>query len=229
MIIPEHERSSEPLTGERVIKHPDMIKANDWVLSVYEPPVRDICIFVPCSKAKPYHESPSHKIFDSVIFRHLDEDDVHVVVFGTCGVTPRELDTQYPFMDYRFMLGRCDVPQVKREFHRLESRRLARYLTKTEDHYSHRIAYCIGDFRKAMEKAVEISGIEVDIVPSPESMEKTYDPALRFAYGSLHMKDYLRDFEGAICRAAGTEPALHIIQDKTQDKTASCDNEWYAV
>ncbi len=213
MIIPEHERSAEPLIGENVIKHPDMVRAVEWVLTEYEPPKREICIFVPCSKAKPYHESPSHKMFDSIIFRHLTHDQVHVVVFGTCGVTPRELDTEYPFMDYQFMLGRCDVPKVKREFHKLESQRLARYLELTKQHYRHRIAYCLGDFRLAMEKAVELSQVKVDIVPKPGTMEKLHNPDLKFSFGSLYHQEYQRDFDEAICRAAGLDTSNDAITD----------------
>ena len=201
MIIPKHERSNEPLSGENVINHPDMIRAVEWVLNVYEPPKRDIGIFVPCSKAKPYHKSPSHKVFDKVIFSRLKEEQVHIVVFGTCGITPRELDTEYPFMDYQFMLGRSDNQKIKQEFVSIESLRLARYLKKTNNNYIHRIAYCIGDFRSAMEKAVDLSGIDVDIIPKAGTMERLYRPDLKFGYGSLHQKEYLNDLEDAIYRA----------------------------
>jgi len=223
VIIPKHERSAEPLIGENVIKHPDMVRAVEWVLTEYEPPKREICIFVPCSKAKPYHKSPSHKMFDSIIFRHLTHDQVHIVVFGTCGVTPRELDTEYPFMDYQFMLGRCDVPKVKREFHKLESQRLARYLELTKQHYKHRIAYCLGDFRLAMEKAVELSQVKVDIVPKPGTMEKLHNPDLKFSFGSLYHQEYQRDFEEAICRAAGLDTSNDTVTDvqRTADDTAT--------
>jgi len=88
------------LTLIGVIYHPDMIRANEWILNEYEAPSRELCIFVPCAKKKPYHESPSHKKFDRVIFGIAKPEDVHIVTFGTCGITPRELDTQYPFMHY---------------------------------------------------------------------------------------------------------------------------------
>lgn len=225
MIIPVEERSKEPLLGEKVIKHPDMVRANEWILTQYEPPIRDICIFVPCSKAKPYHKSPSHRIFDNVIFRHLKKDQVHVVVFGTCGVTPRELDSEYPFKDYQFMLGRCDVPHVKREFHELESTRLARYLEKTRHHYMHRIAYCLGDFRAAMEKAVDMSGISVEIAPSNETMKKLSDPDLKFVFGSLNQPEYLKDLDEIICRITGVDS---LEGNLPEDRMVS-DMEWYIV
>lgn len=186
-----------------VIYHPDMIRANDWVLTEYEPPMRDICIFVPCAKKKPYHESPSHKIFDKVIFGLLRPEEVHVVVFGTCGITPRELDTEYPFMDYQFIMGKCNIAKVKRDFLKMESERLAAYLEKTRDNYRHRIAYCIGDFRKAMEMALEMTDVLVTIVPKEETIEQNLQLERKFIYGSLNQKKYLRDFFNAIATASG--------------------------
>jgi predicted RNA-binding protein len=38
-------------------------------------------------------------------------------------------------------------------------------LKKQKNNYKNRIAYCIGDFRTAMEKAVEMTSIPVTIVP----------------------------------------------------------------
>ncbi len=51
MIIPESERSKAPLVGEKVFSHPDMVRANEYVLGDYAPPVRKVCIFVPCATA----------------------------------------------------------------------------------------------------------------------------------------------------------------------------------
>ncbi|ADI73127.1 conserved hypothetical protein [Methanohalobium evestigatum Z-7303] len=222
-IIPEDERSDKPLDTDEIIYHPDMKRANDWILDEYEPPERDVCIFVPCAKKKPYHESPSHQTFDKVIFGLLNPEQVHVVVFGTCGVTPRELDNQYPFMHYQFMLGKCDVPKIKRDFIKMESERLARYLEKTRYKYKHRIAYCIGDFRKAMEKAVEMVDIDVKIVPKEDTIQKNIHLDKKFIYGSLNQKDYLQDFSDAITTKMGLEKKTVAI-DKEHSEN---DNDWY--
>lgn len=222
-IIPEDERSDKPLDTDEIIYHPDMKRANDWILDEYEPPERDVCIFVPCAKKKPYHESPSHQTFDKVIFGLLKPEQVHVVVFGTCGVTPRELDTQYPFMHYQFMLGKCDVPKIKRDFIKMESERLAHYLEKTRHKYKHRIAYCIGDFRKAMEKAVEMVDIDVKIVPEEDTIQKNIQLDKKFIYGSLNQKDYLQDFSDAITTKMGLEKKTVAI-DKEHSEN---DNDWY--
>jgi archaeosine synthase len=224
-IIPENERSSLPLDTDELIYHPDMIRANEWVLTEYEPPVRDICIFVPCSKKKPYHESPSHKTFDRVIFGLLEPEEVHVVVFGTCGVTPREIDTEYPFMDYQFIMGKCNVAQVKRDFLKLESERLAAYLEKTRDNYKHRIAYCIGDFRKAMEKALEMTDVEVVIVPNEETILDNLQSQRKFIYGSLNQRKYLKDFYDAIASAAG-KPLMDMDID---DGNNFEDEDWFRL
>ncbi|HML26232.1 DUF5591 domain-containing protein [Methanomethylovorans sp.] len=223
-IIPENERSTEPLDTDMVIYHPDMKRANEWVLTEYEPPVRDFCIFVPCAKKKPYHESPSHKIFDRLIFGILEPEMVHIVVFGTCGVTPRELDTQYPFMDYQFMMGKCNVSKIKRDFILMESKRLARYLEKTKNNYKHRIAYCIGDFRTAMEKAVEMTSISVTIVPKIETIERNIQPGKSFVFGSLNQKDYLQDLAEAISKPLGRQ----VIEVKGKEEIIN-DNDWYVL
>ncbi|AFV25017.1 hypothetical protein Mpsy_2817 [Methanolobus psychrophilus R15] len=224
-IIPENERSNIPLDTEELIYHPDMIRANEWVLTEYTPPVRDICIFVPCSKKKPYHESPSHKIFDRIIFSLFEPEDVHVVVFGTCGITPREIDTEYPFMDYQFIMGKCNVAKVKRDFLKMESERLAAYLEKTRDTYKHRIAYCIGDFRKAMEMALQMTDVQVTIVPKEETIAQNLQPQRKFIYGSLNQKKYLKDFYDAIASAAG-KPSLDIDLD---DGECAEDDDWFRL
>lgn len=197
-IIPEDERSSEPLDTERIIYHPDMVKANKWILDEYEVPFKELCIFVPCAKKKPYHESPSHKKFDRVIFGIVKPEKVHIVTFGTCGVVPRELDIQYPFMSYKFMMGKCNIPQIKRDFIKVESERLSSYLEKTRENYKYRIAYCIGDFRTAMEKALDMVDINVELVPKESTIQKMLQPEKHFIYNSLSCKEYLQDFSDAI-------------------------------
>lgn len=123
-IIPKNERSIEPLDTEYIMHHPDMVKANEWILKNYNIPKRPIAIFVPCSKKKPYHLSPSHKIFDKVIFSLLEIEDVHIITFGTCGIVPRELDEKYPFYNYKFMMGKCNIKEIKDDFFKVESKRI---------------------------------------------------------------------------------------------------------
>lgn len=230
-IIPEDERSDEPLDTENIIHHPDMERANEWIVTEYEIPRRKICIFVPCSKKKPYHTSPSHQKFDEIIFSILDNGDVHIVTFGTCGVVPRELDVEYPFMNYSFMMGQCNVAKVKRDFLKTETKRLSEYLEKTRENYEYRIAYCIGDFREAMKRASEQTGIPVRIVPIAETIEKNIQPNKKFIYNSLSCADYLSDFAAAVSLAASEmqiESKEETVERLSPDTvTDPEDLEWY--
>lgn len=224
-IIPEAERSPEPLDTDKIIYHPDMLRANDWILKEYEAPSKKLCVFVPCSKKKPYHESPSHKKFDQVIFDIAKLEDVHIVTFGTCGITPRELDTQYPFMHYSFMMGKCNVVRIKKDFIKLESERIAAYLEKTRRNYIHRIAYCIGDFRTAMEKALKIIDIQVNIVPRETTIQKMLQPSKSFIFNSLSCKEYLQDLSDSITDALKLpRRTVGIKENLSVD-----DTDWYII
>jgi predicted RNA-binding protein len=224
-IIPEDERSSEPLDTERIIYHPDMVKANEWILDEYEAPFKELCIFVPCAKKKPYHESPSHKKFDRIIFGAVKPEKVHIVTFGTCGVVPREFDNQYPIMDYKFMMGKCNIPQIKRDFIKIESERLSRYLEKTRENYKYRIAYCIGDFRTAMEKALDMVDLKVELVPKEATIQRMLQPEKPFIYNSLSCKEYLQDFSDAIT------DALKLPGRKVglKEELSTDDTDWYLL
>ncbi len=224
MIIPDTERSHIPLTGEKIFVHPDMVRANEYVLQEYTPPARKACIFVPCAKVKPYHTSPSHRNYDAVIFSVLDPDEVHVVAFGTCGVTPRELDAEYPFAHYQFVLGNCNVMSVKKRFVELESERLCRYLEKTRSYYRHRFAYCTGDFRTAMERACRMTDLNVLILPRHETLERHRVVGRKFEYGSLSKEAYLDDLRDALRTIAPRRrcelPSATIIDSPR-------DHDWY--
>ncbi len=224
MIIPDDERSSIPLTGERIFAHPDMVRANEYVLQEYTPPVRDVCIFVPCAKVKPYHTSPSHRNYDTIIFSVLRPESVHIVTFGTCGVTPRELDVEYPFAHYNFVLGECNVMSVKNRFIDLESTRLYRDLEKTRHSYQHRIAYCTGDFRTAMERACHMTDIDVTILPRQETLDRHRVVGRKFEYGSLSKTAYLNDLRDALLEFSERSP-----RDVTPGPVieAPRDHDWY--
>jgi predicted RNA-binding protein len=226
MIIPESERSPAPLVGEKVFSHPDMVRANEYVLHEYTPPVRNVCIFVPCAKVKPYHTSPSHRNYDQVIFSVLAPEEVHIVAFGTCGVTPRELDTEYPFAHYDFVLGNCNVLSVKKRFVELESKRLYHYLEKTRNTYKHRIAYCTGDFRQAMQRACKKTDLDVTILPHAETLERCRVRGRKFEYGSLSNVHYLADLRAALLSISNA--SAQDVHLETLEKTVG-DNDWYLL
>jgi archaeosine synthase len=182
--------------------HPAFEEAYRYIIEDYPPPDREVCIFLPCSMQKPYSTSPSHRLFYSVIFRVFPAAAVHIVVFGTCGVVPAELERMYPFTHYRYMLGKCTDPRIKGDFQQIEQARLAGYLEKTKDMYQVRIAYCIGGFRRAMAAASERTGIEVLLVPSDETITRNSRDTMKFSEGSLSMQVYLDELQATLEKVA---------------------------
>ena len=181
---------------------PEFEEAFLYIVNEYYIPPREIAIFIPCALRKPYSSSPSHKLFHRVIGEVLTPDRYHVVIFGTCGVVPSELELMFPFRNYHYMLGKCTDPAVLEDFHEIETRRLVAYLTKTKDIYKKRIAYCIGPFRRAMEAAWEESGIDVKILPTQPVIAQMYDIDCPFPEGSLSMEEYISEFSAGISSVA---------------------------
>jgi len=178
---------------------PQFEEAYQYIIHEYYIAPRDIAVFIPCAVRKPYSTSPSHKLFHALFDEVFpDKAKYHVVIFGTCGTVPAELELMYPFAHYHYMLGNVKDQKIKDDFLRIETARIAGYLEKTKDTYTYRIAYCIGLFRKAMEAAVQQTGIPVEIYPTNPMIDKLYDADCPFPEGSLSMQEYLNEFRNAL-------------------------------
>ena len=180
---------------------PQFEEAYQYIITEYYVAPRDIGLFIPCAVRKPYSTSPSHKLFHKLFDEVFpDKSKYHVVIFGTCGTVPSELELMYPFAHYHYMLGNVKDQKIKDDFLRIETTRLCGYLEKTKDTYTYRIAYCIGLFRKAMEQAVTQTGIPVEIYPTDPVIDKLYDADCPFPEGSLSMQAYLDEFKEALTK-----------------------------
>ena len=178
---------------------PQFEEAYRYIIDQYHIEPRDIGIFIPCAVRKPYSDSPSHKLFHKLFGEVFpDPAKYHVTIFGTCGTVPAELELMYPFAHYHYMLGNVKDQKIKDDFLEIETRRLIGYLEKTRGTYTHRIAYCIGLFRRAMEAAVEATGVRVEIYPTQPVIDKLYDADCPFPEGSLSMQAYLDEFRAAL-------------------------------
>lgn len=178
---------------------PQFEEAYRYIIDQYHIEPREIGIFIPCAVRKPYSESPSHKLFHKLFGEVFpDPAKYHVTIFGTCGTVPAELELMYPFAHYHYMLGNVKDQKIKDDFLEIETRRLIGYLEKTRETYTHRIAYCIGLFRRAMEAAVEATGVRVEIYPTQPVIDKLYDADCPFPEGSLSMQAYLDEFRAAL-------------------------------
>jgi len=181
-----------------------------YIIDEYEVQPKKIAIFMPCAMKKPYSTSPSHQLIRMIISQVFDESQYHIVIFGTCGIVPTELETMYPYAHYRYMLGKCNDDKVKEDFLAVETDRVAGYLEKTRDTYTYRVAYCIGLFREAMIRGSEKSGIPLDILlPTENTIDQVIEKEeCRFQEGSLSMDEYLGEFCDSLIRFRNEHPDL---------------------
>jgi len=179
---------------------PEFETSYRYIIDEYEVAPRDIAIFMPCAVRKPYSTSPSHRVIRKIISGVFEPSDYHIVIFGTCGIVPAELEEMYPYAHYKYMLGKCKDEKVQKDFLRIETLRVKGYLEKTRDTYKYRIAYCIGVFREALIQGSKEAGVPIDIVlPTRDMINKIIEEDCPFEEGSLLMDEYLEEFyEGLV-------------------------------
>ena len=196
------ETSEAPLLTDPPFYLPEFEKSYQYIIDEYEVLPKDIAIFMPCAVRKPYSASPSHQLIRMIISQVLDPSQYHIVIFGTCGIVPAELETMYPFAHYKYMLGKCNDDTVKEDFLRIETERVAGYLNKTREVYKYRIGYCIGLFREALVRGSEQAGVKIDLVlPTRDIINKVIEEGdCSFQEGSLSMEEYLGEFCDALIR-----------------------------
>lgn len=175
---------------------PEFERSYRYIIDDYEVAPREISIFIPCAVRKPYRTSPSHQVIRMIISQVLSPMQYHIVVFGTCGIVPAELDEMYPYAHYRYNLGKCTDETIRADFLRIETGRVAGYLVKTRDAYRYRIGYCLGLFREALIRGSEEAGIPIDLLlPSRQRIARVVEEEdCSFPEGSLSMDDYLGEF-----------------------------------
>jgi archaeosine synthase len=176
-------------------------KSYRYIIDEYDIAPREIAIFMPCAMKKPYSQSPSHQLIRMIISQVFDPAQYHIVIFGTCGIVPAELEEMYPYAHYKYMLGKCNDDKTRQDFLRIETERVAGYLNKTRHTYRYRIGYCIGLFRETLIRGSEAAGVPIDLLlPSRDLIDRVIEEEdCRFQEGSLSMDDYLGEFcEGLI-------------------------------
>jgi len=185
---------------------PEFEESYRYIIDEYNVEPKEIAIFMPCAVRKPYSASPSHQLIRSIIGQVLKPEQYHIVIFGTCGIVPAELEEMYPYAHYQYMLGKCKDKKTLDDFLRIETDRVAGYLTKTRDCYKYRIGYCIGLFRQALIQGSEQSGVPIDLIlPTRDLINKVIEEGdCIFEEGSLSMDDYLGEFCDSLIRFRNT-------------------------
>ena len=200
---PEHrETGSRPILTDPPFYLPEFEESYRYIIDEYDVASKEIAIFMPCAVRKPYSASPSHQLIRMIIGQVFDESQYHVVIFGTCGIVPAELEEMYPYAHYKYMLGKCRDPKILDDFLRIETDRVAGYLEKTKATYTYRIAYCIGLFREALIRGSEKSGVKIDLIlPTRDMINKVVEEGdCVFEEGSLSMDEYLGEFTNELIR-----------------------------
>jgi len=189
---------------------PEFERSYRYIIDEYEVAPREIAIFLPCAVRKPYSRSPSHQLIRMIIAQVFDPSLYHIVVFGTCGILPGELEEMYPYAHYKYMLGKCSDPKVRDDFIAIEEERVAGYLAKTRGAYRYRIAYCLGLFRESLIRGSERSGVKIDLLlPSRERIGKIIEEEdCTFPEGSLSMDEYLGEFCDELIRFRNAHPEI---------------------
>lgn len=190
------EQGTTPLLTDPPFYLPEFETSYRYIIDEYEVSPREIAIFIPCAVRKPYSTSPSHQIIRMIISQVLSPSQYHIVVFGTCGIVPAELEEMYPYAHYRYMLGKCTDETIKEDFLRIETERVAGYLGKTRYTYTYRIGYCLGLFREALIRGSKQAGVPIDLLlPSRDRINKIIEEEdCSFQEGSLSMDEYLGEF-----------------------------------
>lgn len=175
---------------------PEFEQSYRYIIEKYEVGSRDIAFFLPCAMKKPYSTSPSHQLIRMIISQVFEPSQYHIVVFGTCGIVPAELEEMYPYAHYRYMLGKCNDEKIRQDFLAIETERVAGYLEKTRTAYRYRIGYCIGLFREAFVRGSEKAGVPIDLLlPGRDAISRVVgEEECRFSEGSLSMDEYLGEF-----------------------------------
>ena len=83
-------------------RRPEVRRFHDRVLTRYRPPLsKKVLLLVPCSRTKPYRNSPSHRRFARALEGLAHRERVHVVsVSSPLGLVPKELEDVYPARHY---------------------------------------------------------------------------------------------------------------------------------
>ena len=204
--LAEPETGGQPMLTGPPFYLPEFEKSYRYIIDEYEVVPKDIAIFMPCAVRKPYSTSPSHQLIRMVISQVFSPEQYHIVIFGTCGIVPAELEKMYPYAHYKYMLGKCKDPKVLEDFLRIETDRVAGYLDKTRDVYKYRIGYCLGVFREALIRGSEKAGVPIDLIlPTRDMINKIIEEEeCAFQEGSLSMEEYLGEFCDELIRFRNT-------------------------
>jgi archaeosine synthase len=113
---------------KKYISHPYFNVWQDYFTRFYKKPEdKDIALFLPCSKKKPYYNSRTHRAIRRVIAGYDWYKRVHIIVISNPGVIPIEFSGKYPFTAYDWN-ERKETPAIMKEYIKVNTERVKNYL-----------------------------------------------------------------------------------------------------
>ena len=126
--FPEDKKSDLTGVGIKFVSHPHFNVWQDYLVRLYQKPIdKDIALFLPCSKKKPYYNSRTHQAIRRVITGFNWYKRVHIIVISNPGVIPIEFADKYPFNYYDWNES-LETPEVMKEYIRINTERAKNYL-----------------------------------------------------------------------------------------------------
>jgi len=126
--IPEEKRENLKGVGIEFIDHPHFNVWQDYFARFYKrPKEKDIALFLPCSKRKPYYKSQTHKAIRRTISGFPWYKRIHIIVISNPGVIPIEFSDYYPFNSYDWD-ERLERPDIMKNYIRINTERIKNYL-----------------------------------------------------------------------------------------------------
>lgn len=126
--FPEEKKADLTGVGIEFINHAHFNVWQDYLVRLYQKPIdKDIALFMPCSKKKPYYNSRTHQAVRRVITGFNWYKRLHIIVISNPGVIPIEFADKYPFNAYDWNES-LETPEVMKEYVRINTERAKNYL-----------------------------------------------------------------------------------------------------
>ncbi|MFP3346952.1 MAG: DUF5591 domain-containing protein [Sulfolobaceae archaeon] len=136
-------------------KHPSVIEWHNYLFTEWRSKKR-VALLLPCTEKKPYHNSPTHIIAESIV-----KDKVQLYsVSEPMLLVPREFEDCYPFSDYDYPPSKM-TREEREEFVRL----LTTALKVLESYHQHIIAVLPKHHFSVLSEASKLSGVKIELLP----------------------------------------------------------------
>ncbi|UXD22440.1 hypothetical protein IPA_04795 [Ignicoccus pacificus DSM 13166] len=193
--FPKYLRKKIIGANEETLLHPYYEVWMEYLTNFYEPPKKDVLLFVPCSYRKPYYKSKTWKAILNVLRRVGMRRRTHLVAISSPGVIPEEFANDYPFNSYDWPEWE-ETEEIKKLYVDVIRERVRRFLKAHAHKYKIIAVYLKPDsesFKAVMEACKELGLSCIPCIPPEEYDEEmkshkppvTHPKALKLLYSCM--------------------------------------------